>query len=358
MTEYDSNRIALAAAELLRKMVVIPSFSGEESEVADLIEARLRSEGVNVNRWGNNLWALAYQSDDCMPVIMMNSHIDTVRASSSYTFDPFNPDGESGKVRGLGSNDAGASVVCMTESFLQLRRERLPFNIMLALSAEEENSGPGGMRALFPLLPKPACAIIGEPTKMEAAIAERGLLVIDAVAKGVSGHAAREEGVNAILAACRDIEKIMSFKFNKESNLFGAVKVSITRIEAGREHNVIPDKCHYTLDIRPNELYSNEEIFSTLEGLLESTLKARSFSNKCSMTPEGHELIQCAKRCGIKSYVSPTTSDWMRISVPAIKMGPGDSSRSHKADEYVTVEELRMGIEGYMNYIKNLNLQR
>ncbi len=358
MTKEQLNKSTNNACSLLRDMVAIESFSSEERAVSDIIALYLEREGVEVNRIGNNIWALASDHDPAKPMLLINSHMDTVRPSSSYSFDPFNPPYNEQIIYGLGSNDAGASVVTMIEAFLHFKKAGLPINILLALSTEEENSGPGGMRMLYSALPPADCAIIGEPTRMEAAVAERGLLVIDATAKGISGHAAREEGVNAILIAHRDIGKILSYKFPKISALMGSVKTSVTRIEAGREHNVIPDKCSFTLDIRPNELYTNTEIFEIYRDMLESSLVARSFSNKCSMTPEGHELIQCAYRCGIKQYVSPTTSDWMRIPIPAIKMGPGDSGRSHKADEFVTVEEIRAGIDGYVRFINNLNLKR
>jgi acetylornithine deacetylase len=356
MTKEQLYKLTNNACSLLRDMVAIQSFSSEEGAVSDMITSWLEREGVEVNRVGNNIWALASDYDPAKPMLLINSHMDTVRPSSSYSFDPFNPPYNEQIIYGLGSNDAGASVVTMIETFLYFRKTELPFNILLAISTEEENSGPCGMRMLYSAMPPADCAIVGEPTRMEAAVAERGLLVIDATAKGVSGHAAREEGVNAIHMAHRDIGKIMSYKFSKISSLMGSVKTSVTRIEAGREHNVIPDKCSFTLDIRPNELYTNTEIFEIFRGMLESSLVARSFSNKCSMTPEGHELIQCANRCGIKQYVSPTTSDWMRIPIPAIKMGPGDSGRSHKADEFVTVEEIRAGIDGYVRFINNLNI--
>lgn len=352
------SRMTLNATALLREMVATPSFSGNEKRVSTLIASRLEREGIKMNRAKNNLWALLYDLNPTKPILLLNSHMDTVRPSSSYTFDPYSPNYDESVVRGLGSNDAGASVVTLIETFLHFRNLDLPFNILLAISAEEENSGSDGMKLLYPLLPTVCCAIVGEPTRMSAAIAEKGLLVIDAVAKGVSGHAAREEGVNAITIAHEDITKILSYKFERISPLMGEVKLTVTAIQAGSEHNVVPDRCSYTLDIRPNELYSNEEIFDILKKMLQSELTARSFGNKCSNTPQDHELVNCAKRCDVPLYVSPTTSDWIRIPVPAVKMGPGDSSRSHKADEFVTVEELSGGISGYVKFIHNLKLER
>lgn len=356
MKSESAEKITVSAAELLREVVSVCSFSGEESAVADMIQQRLFLRGIGVSRVENNLWATGSHFNPSLPVLMLNSHLDTVRPSSGYTFDPFNPPFTEDVVRGLGSNDAGASVVSMVETFCYFYEKELPFNLLLALSCEEENSGPGGMSLLYKSLPHIDCAIIGEPTKMEAAVAERGLLVIDAIAHGVSGHAAREEGVNAILIAHEDISVLRGLEFERVSPLMGRVKLSVTRIEAGREHNVIPDKCSFTLDIRPNELYTNEEIVNLLKGKVKSELKARSLTNRCSITPEGHPLVKCAEACGIKTYVSPTTSDWMRVTCPAVKMGPGDSSRSHRADEFVKVEELQAGIEGYIKFINNLKL--
>lgn len=356
MKSESAEKMTVSAAELLREMVSVCSFSGEESAVADMIQQRLFLQGIGVSRVGNNLWATGRHFNPSLPVLMLNSHLDTVRPSSGYTFEPFNPPFTEDVVRGLGSNDAGASVVSMVETFCYFYEKELPFNLLLALSCEEENSGPGGMSLLYKSLPQIDCAIIGEPTKMEAAVAERGLLVIDAVAHGVSGHAAREEGVNAILIAHEDISVLRGLEFERVSPLMGRVKLSVTRIEAGREHNVIPDKCSFTLDIRPNELYTNEEIVNLLKGKVKSELKARSLTNRCSITPEGHPLVKCTEACGIKTYVSPTTSDWMRVTCPAVKMGPGDSSRSHRADEFVKVEELQAGIEGYIKFINNLKL--
>jgi acetylornithine deacetylase len=356
MADIQTDKLAANAAALLREMVSVQSFSGEERDVSALIKQRLAERGIEMNTLGNNLWSVCKNFNHQKPVLMLNSHIDTVRPSSGYTYDPFNPPFSEDVVRGLGSNDAGASVVTMTETFCHFYEKEMPFNLLLALSCEEENSGPGGMSLLYKSLPEINCAVIGEPTRMEAAVAERGLLVIDAVAHGVSGHAAREEGVNAILIAHEDIAVLSGLEFEKVSPLMGRVKLSVTRIEAGREHNVIPDKCSFTLDIRPNELYTNEEIVNLLKGKLKSELKARSLTNRCSITPEGHPLVKCAEACGIKTYVSPTTSDWMRVTCPAVKMGPGDSSRSHRADEFVKVEELQAGIEGYIKFINNLKL--
>ena len=283
---------------------------------------------------------------------MLNSHLDTVRPNTGYTFDPFHPPVSETRVNGLGSNDAGASVVAMIQTFLHFHEKELPFNLLLALSAEEENSGPDGMRLLWEKLSNEVnMAIIGEPTGMKAAIAERGLLVIDGEATGVSGHAARDEGVNALYIALEDIAALRSVKFDKVSPTMGEVKLTVTQINAGTQHNVVPDTCRFVVDIRPTEQYSNPEIMKILQPKVKSVLTARSLTNRSSATPGGHPLLLHAKRLGIETYTSPTTSDWMRVTCPAIKMGPGESERSHRPDEFVLIDELKQGIEGYIRFI-------
>ena len=244
------------------------------------------------------------------PTLMLNSHLDTVRPNSGYTFDPFNAPHSDTQVNGLGSNDAGASVVYMIYAFLHFHGKELPFNLLLALSAEEENSGPNGMRILWEKLASEVdMAIIGEPTGMNAAIAERGLLVIDGEAKGVSGHAARNEGVNALYIALDDIAALREVKFDKTSPTMGEVKLTVTQINAGTQHNVVPDKCQFVVDIRPTEQYSNTEIMEILQPKVKSDLTARSLTNRSSATPNGHPLMLHLRRLGIETYTSPTTSD-------------------------------------------------
>jgi acetylornithine deacetylase len=357
MKLVNTVEMTAGAVELLRKKIAIKSFSGNEDEVANLICSHLSQHGIKFNRIVNNICCFAKGFDPARPTLMINSHLDTVRPSAGYTFDPFNPPAEPDRISGVGSNDAGASVVSIIETFKYFYERELNFNLIMVLSSEEENSGSQGIDLVIKEYPFITCAIIGEPTKMQAAVAERGLLVVDATAKGVSGHAAREEGVNAILKAIADIGIIQDFEFERNSGLMGRVKMSVTQIEAGTQHNVVPDICKFVIDIRPTDQYTNTEIMEILAVKLKSELKPRSLRNKCSITPSGHPLIKCAESCGINCYVSPTTSDWMRLSCPAIKMGPGDSSRSHKADEYVLVEEISSGISGYINFINNLNLK-
>ncbi|MDZ4058845.1 MAG: M20/M25/M40 family metallo-hydrolase [Bacteroidales bacterium] len=347
-----------AAADLLRDIVSIPSFSGLEERCSAHICEYLEKRGVKVQRVNNNIIARHNSTNPGAPVLLLNSHIDTVRPSFGYTFDPIMPPFFTDKVAGLGSNDAGGAVVSLIMAFLRIRDNGivLPYNLILLLSAEEENSGENGISLALNEVGRVDAAIVGEPTQMKAAIAERGLLVIDAVAKGVSGHAARAEGINAIDIAINDILRLQGHSFDKLSPVMGRVKLTVTQIEAGTQHNVIPDICKFVVDIRPTDMYSNEQIMSELKSILKSDITARNLLNRSSSTPANHPLIKAIEECGVETYVSPTTSDWMRLAVPAIKMGPGDSARSHRADEYITVDEIKSGIDGYVNFLMNLKL--
>jgi len=350
MDDYTQN-----AVELLRKLVSIQSFSGEEDLRSNFLAGYFSEKGIPVERIGNNLIVHQPHHDRSKPTLMLNSHLDTVRPNSGYSFDPFIPPHSETHIYGLGSNDAGASVVTLLQTFLYFHEKKLPFNLLLALSAEEENSGPNGMTLLWQKLSDEVdMAIVGEPTGMRAAIAERGLLVIDGEAKGVSGHAARNEGTNALYIALEDIDILKSTKFDKVSPTMGKVKLTVTQINAGTQHNVIPDRCSFVVDIRPTEMYTNSEIMEILQPKVKSELKARSLTNRSSATPVDHSLMQSIQQLNIESYTSPTTSDWMRISCPAVKMGPGESKRSHRPDEFVLVDELKQGIEGYIRFIEKL----
>ncbi|MDD2511877.1 MAG: M20/M25/M40 family metallo-hydrolase [Proteiniphilum sp.] len=352
------NRTPYNAADLLRKLVSIRSFSGEEEARADFLTRFFHEQGVIAERTVNNLIVRNRQTDRSKPTLMLNSHLDTVQPASGYRFDPFTPPYSDTHLYGLGSNDAGASLVAMIFTFLHFYEQSMPFNLLLALSAEEENSGPNGMRLLWQQLQEEVdMAIIGEPTGMKAAIAERGLLVIDGEARGVSGHAARNEGVNALYIALEDIAALRSVKFDRLSPTMGEVKLTVTQIQAGVQHNVVPDRCRFVVDIRPTEQYNNCEIMEILQPMVKSKLTARSLTNKSSATPAAHRLMQCIRRLGIESYTSPTTSDWMRITCPAVKIGPGESARSHQADEFVLTNELAEGINGYIELITQLAKQ-
>lgn len=358
--QYLSENAALDAAALLREMISVPSLSGEEHNRAQLLECYLKEKFLNPQRIGNNIICkLRSAQPDSQtahrPVLLLNSHIDTVKPSSAYSFDPFNPPHSNHIVYGLGSNDAGASVVSLISAFIYFSRsDILPFDLTLLLSAEEENSGKGGINLGLTETGPIDAAIVGEPTQMRCAVAERGLLVLDCTAKGVSGHAARNEGINALYIALEDISRIRGHRFNHVSPMMGDIKMTVTQIEAGSQHNVVPDICRFLVDIRPTDACSNEQIVMELRGLLNSEIKPRSLTNRSSATPSEHPLYKAALSGGFETYVSPTTSDWMRLTVPAIKMGPGDSARSHMADEFVTIEEIRVGIEGYIRLIENI----
>ncbi len=344
------------AVYLLKKLVSIQSFSGEEDLRVTFLLDFFARKGISAERIGNNLVFYPKNYVETQQTLMLNSHLDTVQPSASYTFDPFNPPKSDTKIYGLGSNDAGASVVAMIETFLHFYEQNLPFNLLLVLSAEEENSGKGGMKKVWKhISDKVDFAIIGEPTEMKGAIAERGLIVIDGESKGVSGHAAREEGKNALYIALDDILVLKSFDFKKVSDTMGKVKLSVTQINAGTQHNVVPDKCRFVVDIRPTEMYDNAEIVELLQAKTTSILTPRSLTNKSSATPQNHVLMQCAQELGIACYTSPTSSDWMNITCPALKMGVGKSARSHQADEFIFIHEIEEGVDKYIRSIHKLS---
>lgn len=344
------------AVALLRKLVSLQSFSGDEQVRADYLINYFSDRGIVTERVGNNIIVKQPHFNSSKPTFMLNSHIDTVRPAKGYTFDPFDAPLSETHVYGLGSNDAGASVVCLLQAFIYFYNQDLPFNLILVLSAEEENSGVNGMRRLVKEeLSFVDFAIVGEPTGMHAAIAERGLLVIDGEAKGKSGHAARNEGVNALYIALEDIKTLQSLTFEKLSPTMGDVKLTVTQINAGTQHNVVPETCTFVVDIRPTDCYTNPEIMEQLQAVTKSELSARSLTNKSSGTPQDHLLMDCLNRLQIETYVSPTTSDWMHLNCPAIKMGPGESERSHQSDEFVLIIELEQGVDGYIKFINGLS---
>lgn len=355
MKNKQSNSNCLSdTVKLLRKLVSIQSFSGEEHLRANYLTNFFSEHNINVERIGNNIIVKQPHFDSSKPTFMLNSHIDTVQPANGYTFDPYNPPSSDEYVYGLGSNDAGASVVSLIQTFLHFYNQDLPFNLLLVLSSEEENSGENGMRRISKELSYVDFALVGEPTGMRAAIAERGLLVIDGIAQGKSGHAARNEGINAIYIALEDVKKLMSTKFEKISPTMGEVKLTVTQINAGTQHNVVPDRCSFVVDIRPTDCYTNPEIMDHLQAIVKSKLTARSLTNKSSGTPQNHVLMRCLNKLKMETYVSPTTSDWMRLDCPAIKMGPGESERSHQSDEFVYIKELEQGVAGYIKFIDEL----
>lgn len=339
---------AQAAIDLLRQLIATPSFSRQEAESANVIAHFLGRRGIPIERKENNIWVRSDQWAADRPTLLLNSHHDTVKPASGWRHDPFTPRLEGNRLFGLGSNDAGGPLVCLIATFLHFyRQENLPYNIVLAVTAEEEISGPNGIASILPELGPIELGIVGEPTQMQMAIAEKGLVVIDGEAYGQSGHAAREEGINALYIALDDIRRIRDFRFEKVSDLLGPVKMSVTQIEAGAQHNVVPDRCHFVIDVRTNELYSNREVFETLQSLVRSELKARSFRLNSSRIERDHPLVKAGLQLGRRYFGSPTLSDQALMAFPTLKMGPGDSARSHTADEYIYLGEIEEGIQLY-----------
>ena len=341
--------------ELLKAMIEIPSLSREENEVVDYLEEKFRLWGLSFERSGNNIWILSSHWSESKPVILFNSHVDTVRSGKGWTYEPFKATVEDDRLTGLGSNDAGASVVALLGAFRYFyNTENLPYNLIFCASAEEEISGPNGVASVLDQLGKIDLAIVGEPTQMHVAIAEKGLIVLDCEAKGKAGHAARNEGVNAIYKAIKDIQILEQYRFPMESPLLGPVKMTVTQIEAGAQHNVVPDSCRFVIDVRTNEFYSNDEAYQVIAGLIEADVRPRSFRLNSSGISPNHPLVKRAVEMGLNTYGSPTTSDQAVIPYPSVKMGPGDSARSHTANEYILISEIRGGIETYIKLLEGL----
>lgn len=344
------------AIDLLKTMIATPSLSREENEVADKIESYIKQRGFEPQRIGNNIWIKNPNFDANKPTILLNSHIDTVKPVSAWTKDPFNPEEIDDTLYGLGSNDAGASLVCLLHAFLGLTEKEQKYNLIFLASCEEEVSGKNGVERALKELPNISFAIVGEPTGMHPAIAEKGLMVLDCTAKGVSGHAARNEGVNAIYEAMEDLSWFREYKFPKESDLLGPVKMTVSMINAGTQHNVIPDKCDFVVDVRSNELYSNQEIFDIVNQHTRCEVNARSFRLNSSRIDIQHPFVQRALMIGKEAYGSPTLSDQALMSFPSVKMGPGDSARSHTADEYILKSEIREALELYIKLLDGLSI--
>ncbi len=343
-----------AALELLSRLIATPAPSRQEDRRAELIAEFLAERRITPHRSGNNVWAYSLRWINSAPTLLLNSHLDTVRPSAGWSRDPFTPTIENGKLYGLGSNDAGACLVALACVFVELATEPLPFNLIFAATAEEEISGDGGITALLPLLPPIDAAIVGEPTSMRMAIAERGLMVLRCVAEGIAGHAAHGTGINAIDIALADIAWLHSQPFDRSSDVLGRVRATVTMIEAGTQHNVVPDRCLFTVDIRTTDAYTHEEILSILERRLHSRIERVSLRLRPSRISERHAFVRVATQLGIEMYGSPTLSDQALLPMPSIKMGPGESQRSHTADEYITLEEISSGIEGYRRFLRAL----
>lgn len=345
------------ALDILSGMIRIPSFSRDENEVADFLSETWGKAGYKVNRKGNNLWMVAPGFTLDKPTVLLNSHIDTVKPAAGWTRDPFDADmNEDDRLYGLGSNDAGASVVSLYEAFTILSKKEQPYNLIFLASCEEEVSGKNGLELALTELPPIHFAVVGEPTGMEPAVAEKGLMVLDCTAIGKSGHAARNEGINAITLAMKDIEWFTTYEFPEKSDFLGPVKMTVTIIHAGSQHNVVPDRCEFTVDIRTNEFYSNEELYKLIKRHINSDVKARSFRLSSSRTETSHPFVQRALILGKKPFGSPTLSDQSLMRFPSVKMGPGMSSRSHTADEYICPSEIREAIDTYIRLLDGLHL--
>lgn len=344
------------AIELLQQLIVIPSFSKEEDKTAALIENFLLNKNIPAKKYLNNVWAVNQYFDESKPTILLNSHHDTVKPNSQYSRDPFMPAIEDEKLYGLGSNDAGGCLVSLLATFSYFyERKDLKYNLLFAASAEEEISGINGIEALLPKLGKIDCAIVGEPTQMQMAVAERGLMVLDCIANGKAGHAARNEGENAIYKALKDIEWFKNFQFSKVSSLLGPVKMNVTVIETeNKAHNVVPAQCRFVADIRMNELYSFEEVLETIKKNIASNVTPRSCRLRSTSIALEHPLVKAGLQLNRTFYGSSTTSDKALMFFPALKMGPGDSARSHSANEYIYIHEINEGIDLYIKLLEQL----
>jgi len=341
--------------DLLKSLIQTSSFSGEEHNTAAILQTFLQNRGVAVSRVKNNVWAKNKHFDPAKPSILLNSHHDTVKPNKAYTIDPFTPTEKNGIIYGLGSNDAGASVVSLIATFLHFYKEQnLKYNLLLAITAEEESSGPNGLNSLISQLPPIDFAIVGEPTQMNLAIAEKGLLVLDVTTYGKPGHAAHTNTINPIYKSLEDIQWFQTYQFDKVSDFLGAVKMSVTQINAGTQHNVVPAECKFVVDVRVNDLYSNEEVLEIIKKYVKSEVKARSLHlNSSAINPE-HPFVKAGIALGRKIYGSPTLSDQAVLSCESVKLGPGDSTRSHQADEFIYISEIEEGIDLYIKMLSKI----
>lgn len=339
------------AAELLKALIAAPSVSGQEEKAAGIMADTITGYGFEYTREGNNVWIADPIYDKSRPTLLLNAHIDTVRPVASWTRSPFEPSVEDGKLYGLGSNDCGGGLVSLLQVFRYMAYRERPFNIIYLASAEEEVSGINGIRRVLPLLPHIDAAIVGEPTGMQPAIAEKGLMVLDVTAHGKSGHAARDEGVNAIYEILDDLTWFRNYKFRKVSALLGPTRMSVTVINAGTQHNVIPDRCDLVVDVRTNEYYKNEEVYEFIRKNVRSEVRARSFHLHSSCISVNHPLVRKCISMGMTPFGSPTLSDQALMPFPSLKLGPGESCRSHSADEYIRISEISHAISTYIDLL-------
>ena len=344
------------ATTLLSSLIGIPSISREEEAVANFLQNYIEESGIMTGRSGNNIWCISPNFDLNKPTILLNSHIDTVKPVNGWRKHPFTAKTEDGKIYGLGSNDAGASVVSLFQAYRYLSATEQAYNLIFLASCEEEVSGKNGIESVLPQLPPIALGIVGEPTEMHPAIAEKGLMVLDVQAHGKAGHAARNEGDNAIYKVLQDVQWFRDFQFEKTSSMLGPVKMSVTQINAGTQHNVIPDLCTFVVDIRSNECYSNEELYQEICSHVQSEVKARSFRLNSSHISADHPVVRRAISMGRTPFGSPTLSDQALMKFPSLKMGPGNSSRSHTADEFILISEIEEAIRMYIELLDGLKI--
>ena len=351
-----SDKLFSDSLELLQQLIACPSFSREEAGTADIIEKFLKEKDIETTRYLNNVWALNKYFDENNVTLLLNSHHDTVKPNAGYTLNPFEAITNNGKLFGLGSNDAGGSLASLIAVFVHFyRAQNLPYNLILAATAEEEISGHNGIENLLPLLPKIDFGIVGEPTLMKMAIADKGLLVLDCIAHGAAGHAARNEGVNAIYKAVQDINWFKTFRFQKVSSVLGPVHMAVTSVGTqNKAHNIVPSECTFVVDIRVNELYTFEEILSEINKNVECEVVPRSTRLRPAFINKDHPLVIAGNNIGLESYGSPTCSDRALMEFPALKIGPGDSARSHIADEFIFIDEITEGIQKYLQLLQNL----
>lgn len=351
----DIKKLSDRAIEFLKRLIATQSYSTEEDKTAAMIFDYLSGHGVNTYRKQNNVWAISGSPDSSKPTLLLNSHHDTVKATSKWTFDPFTPTvTEEGKLVGLGSNDAGGPLVSLMHVFFALSEKEQPYNLIFLASAEEESSGKNGVPVVLGEIGKIDLGVVGEPTSMDMAVAERGLIVLDCTAHGESGHAARGEGENAIYKALKDIEWFRNYRFDKVSEVLGGINMTVTGIEAGTQHNVVPDECRFMVDVRPNEHYSNEAIVAHIRAHVECDVKPRSLNLNSSGIVQDHPIVKKAVSMGIRTYGSQTMSDQVHMPFQCIKMGPGDTRRSHTADEFIYLSEIEKGMEIYLKLLDGL----
>jgi len=344
------------AIALLQQLIAIQSYSKEENTAADFLERYIEIKGYVVSRKENNVWMLSPGFEPKRPTILLNSHIDTVKSVAGWTREPFSPVIEGGKLFGLGSNDAGASVVSLLHAFFYLTQKQQHYNLIFAASAEEEISGENGIESLLKELPKIDFAIVGEPTGMNLAIAEKGLMVLDCIVTGLAGHAARNEGDNAIYKALPAIEWFKNYEFEKKSELLGVVKMTVTQINAGTQHNVVPDTCSIVVDVRSNEMYSNQEILDEIRKFIDCDVQPRTTRLSSTAIPINHPIVNRGIELNRSVFGSPTLSDQALMTFPSLKMGPGESFRSHTADEYILLNEIGEAIEIYIQLLDGLEI--